>query len=151
MSAHQNALRDSSSAQPKALNTHKITFLCSDSSDTRDSSPSGKEETAAKTEKNDASFSKESNRFPLTSPECSLWKSCLGSTCAGRVSDEQRSAEVAQTECSCCVGQCRHSKEGGPVHRQDPASKDRGTLICLLNNSHHVCPRQHPQGICKDM
>ncbi|NXC54506.1 DJC16 protein, partial [Aleadryas rufinucha] len=37
----------------------------SDSSDTRDSPPSGKEETAAKTEKNDASFSKESNsRIP---------------------------------------------------------------------------------------
>ncbi|XP_017590587.1 PREDICTED: dnaJ homolog subfamily C member 16 isoform X1 [Corvus brachyrhynchos] len=37
----------------------------SDSSDTRDSPPSGKEETAAKMEKNDASFSKESNsRIP---------------------------------------------------------------------------------------
>ncbi|NXH54332.1 DJC16 protein, partial [Rhabdornis inornatus] len=37
----------------------------SDSSDTRDAPPSGKEETAAKTEKNDANFSKESNsRIP---------------------------------------------------------------------------------------
>lgn len=52
-------------SNPKALNTHKMTFLCSDSSDTRDAPPSGKEETAAKTEKSDASFSKESNRFPF--------------------------------------------------------------------------------------
>ncbi|XP_061213371.1 dnaJ homolog subfamily C member 16-like isoform X2 [Neopsephotus bourkii] len=36
----------------------------SDSSDTRDSPPSEKEETAAKTEKNDANFGKESNRIP---------------------------------------------------------------------------------------
>ncbi|OPJ86220.1 dnaJ-like protein subfamily C member 16 [Patagioenas fasciata monilis] len=36
----------------------------SDSSDTRDSPPSEKEETAAKTEKNNTSFSKESNRIP---------------------------------------------------------------------------------------
>ncbi|XP_030145154.4 dnaJ homolog subfamily C member 16 isoform X1 [Taeniopygia guttata] len=40
----------------------------SDSSDTRDAPPSGKEETAAKTEKNDGSFSKESNsRIPKKS------------------------------------------------------------------------------------
>uniref|UniRef100_A0A8C9MEA2 DnaJ homolog subfamily C member 16 n=1 Tax=Serinus canaria TaxID=9135 RepID=A0A8C9MEA2_SERCA len=40
----------------------------SDSSDTRDTPSSGKEETAAKTEKNDASFSKESNsRIPKKS------------------------------------------------------------------------------------
>lgn len=37
------------------------------------------------------------------------------------------------------------------MHSQDPASKDRGTLICLLNNSHQVCPRQHPQGIGKGL
>lgn len=38
---------------------------------------------------------------------------------------------------------CRtvQAQQGGSVHSQDPASKDKGTLICLLNNSHQVFPR----------
>lgn len=86
-------------AQSSPLNKPQMIFLCSDSSDTRDSPASEKKDTTAKTEKNDTSFNKESNRFPLSSPQKHFFAELLFVKRAQRVVGQEVHGRVVPELC----------------------------------------------------